>query len=167
MELLSFYKIDGGAHNPEFGTLGAACFDFKALVKSGDEITYFTQHNVKSSRGVQNNAVMLLPRERYMIPTGLILDIPAGYSVRLHPRSGLSLKNGLGLSNMEGVIDHDYVEPVFILIENRSDVAFNLTDGMRICQGELVQTVEYALTETTTKPEVKTDRIGGFGHTGV
>ena len=37
-----------------------------------------------------------------LIPTGLIFDIPEGYSVRLHSRSGLRWKDGIYLTNCEG-----------------------------------------------------------------
>lgn len=166
MNLLKFYKTDPEAHDPEFATEGSACFDLKAFIRDGDTVTYFTSQNVKMDVVVSGGGLNISPRERYLIPTGLIFDIPVGFSVRIHPRSGLSLKNGLGLSNMEGVIDYDYVEPSFILLENRSDSGFRLTNGMRICQGELVQTVKYEVVETENRPETKTDREGGFGSTG-
>jgi dUTP pyrophosphatase len=46
-----------------------------------------------------------------LIPTGLIADIPEGFSVRIHSRSGLAFKQGVYLTNCEGVIDSDYVDP--------------------------------------------------------
>jgi dUTP pyrophosphatase len=42
------------------------------------------------------------PQERALIPTGLIFDIPEGYSIRIHPRSGMALKYGLILANCRG-----------------------------------------------------------------
>jgi dUTP pyrophosphatase len=107
------------------------------------------------------------PGERVLVPTGLVLDIPQGYSVRIHPRSGLSLKQGLTLVNAEGVIDSDYVEELFIPLYNASSISVQLKHGDRIAQGELVRTELYEIVESTTRPERKTDRAGGFGSTGV
>ena len=74
-----------------------------------------------------------------MVPTGLIFDIPSNYSVRLHSRSGLSFKQGLVLANQEGIIDSDYVEPVFALMTNLTQVPIQIGNEQRIVQGELVE----------------------------
>ena len=96
--------------------------------------------------------------ERVLIPTGLILDIPEGYSVRLHSRSGLAWKDGVYLTNCEGIIDYDYVEPVFVMMTNISQSPKTINNGDRICQAELVEIPE--------PPTRKTERDGGFGSTG-
>ena len=110
---------------------------------------------------------MLFRSDRMMVPTGLILDIPEGYSVRVHARSGLSLKQGLVLVNAEGIIDSDYVEELFVLMTNISDNPISINNGDRIAQGELVKAEQYILEETSDKPATKTDRNGGMGSTGV
>ena len=38
---------------------------------------------------------------------------------------------------------------------------------MKLCQAEMVKDLEYNITETTDKPQQRTDRIGGFGSTGL
>jgi len=167
---LKFYKLDKNAHEPTVGSQWAACFDLKAFI-GAEKITYYDkQNNKKEVTPLKGNDkvryIQLMPKCRYIVPTGLILDIPEGHSVRLHPRSGLSLKQGLGLANLEGVIDCDYVDPLFILLENRSDAVVKITDGMRVCQGELVEDMTYLFNQTDEKPETKTDRNGGLGSTG-
>ena len=101
-----------------------------------------------------------------LVPTGLIFDIPTGYSVRLYPRSSLALKQGLTLANNVGIIDSDYVQPVFMMVCNMSGFQQFVTDGERICQAELVQEKQYVLLKVDERPERKTDRDGGFGSTG-
>lgn len=167
---LKVYKDKEDALMPEFATKGSACFDIKSYLKKGMKVKYYDSGNKKRESPVYvvdgERRLVLMPCARYLVPTGLIFDIPVGYSVRLHPRSGLSFKVGMGLSNMEGVIDYDYVDPTYVLLENRSMTTEYITDGMRICQGEMIEDLKYNLTETTTKPDVKTDRNGGLGHTG-
>jgi dUTP pyrophosphatase len=108
-----------------------------------------------------------MPGDRLMVPTGLIFDIPEGYSVRVHARSGLSLKQGLVLANSEGVIDSDYIEELFILVHNISDNGISIAHGDRIAQGELVVREAYTIGEISCHPGQKTDRVGGMGSTGV
>ena len=104
--------------------------------------------------------------ERVLIPTGLILDIPAGHSVRLHSRSGLVWEQGLYLTNCEGVIDWDYVEPLYVMMTNLSQSPKSINNGNRICQAELVERIQYDFIEAKNPPVQKTERDGGFGSTG-
>lgn len=103
---------------------------------------------------------------RVMVPTGIILDIPVGYSVRVHNRSSMAVKHGIKLANHEGVIDYDYHDPFFVVLENTTDTPFLIKHGDRIAQMEMVPKWEYQVVETTEKPQPKADRIGGFGSTG-
>ena len=96
----------------------------------------------------------------------MILDIPKNHSVRLYPRSSLALKYGLTLANNVGIIDSDYVEPVYMMIYNISGYQQFVTNGERICQAELVLEKQHVLLELDERPERKTDRDGGFGSTG-
>jgi len=128
-------------------------------------INQFDELEIKN-RLVQNERVQVNPNERVLIPTGIIFDIPNGYSVRLYPRSGLALKSGLTLANNVGVIDSDYVEPVFAMIMNISGFTNYVKHNERICQGELFKDQPCILEEISEQPERKTDRDGGFGSTG-
>jgi dUTP pyrophosphatase len=102
-----------------------------------------------------------------LIPTGLVFNIPDGYSIRIHPRSGISFKNGIQLANCEGVIDSDYYHETFVALVNMSDVPFTIKHGDRIAQAELVQDLGAKFSETTERPEMRTNRQGGFGSTGI
>ncbi|HEY4540533.1 MAG TPA: dUTP diphosphatase, partial [Faecalibacter sp.] len=39
--------------------------------------------------------IELKPLERRLIPTGLFIELPAGYEAQVRPRSGMALKHGL------------------------------------------------------------------------
>ena len=144
--MLKFYKMNNLVQAPVKATEGSACFDIHAWLEK--------PILVPARRGVR------------LVPTGLILDIPEGHSVRLHPRSGLAIKHGITLINAEGVIDSDYVNELMVPLINFGPMAFQVTPGMRICQAELVETLRYTCTETVIKPTQKTTRDGGFGSTG-
>ena len=114
-----------------------------------------------------NSGIEIYPGERALIPTGLIFDIPDGHSVRLHTRSSISLKKGLIMPNSEGIIDSDYYHQTFVMLYNASADEVLIENGERIAQGELVKTLTYIIEETKDVPEQKTNRVGGFGSTGV
>ena len=173
-ETLKFYRLNANAQIPVFSTKQSACFDIHASLIDGEDIQYYQAISTKSvPRRValdinsSNTFIQLNNMERMLIPTGLIADIPPGFSIRLHSRSGLAFKQGVYLANCEGIIDSDYVDPIFAMVTNISNVPVRIYNGDRICQGELVRCEKYTLNESDEPPSQKTDREGGFGSTGV
>ncbi len=166
-------------------TAGAACYDLSAHLVERDggvnprEVIIFDPNNESYSitAGMRIDPddntkftkprIVIPPRHRAIIPTGIIFDIPEGYSVRLHPRSGLSIKKGFIVANCEGVIDEDYFHEIKSLMVNNSDVEIMVEHGDRIVQAEIVETVLHHIVETDVEPCQKTDRVGGLGSTGV
>ena len=166
---LQFYKLFSSVKDPKRATEGSACFDLYSFLPDNSAVSVYITHSEEleiRNRLVQNERVQVNPNERVLIPTGLIFDIPNGYSMRLYPRSGLALKQGLTLANNVGIIDSDYVEPVYMMIYNISGYQQFVTNGERICQAELVLEKQHVLLELDERPERKTDRDGGFGSTG-
>ena len=166
---LLFYKLFTGVKDPIRATEGSACFDLYSFLPDNSTVSVYINHFEEleiRNRLVQNGRIQVNSNERILIPTGLIFDIPNGYSVRLYPRSGLALKQGLTLANNVGIIDSDYVEPVFAMISNISGFTNYVKHNERICQGELVKDETCILEEISEQPERKTNRDGGFGSTG-
>ena len=170
---LKFYKTNEEAQLPTFATDKSACFDLYANLINGEEVQYYQAIATKVlprriSFDINSNRsfIQLNDSERMLIPTGLIADIPEGFSVRLHSRSGLAFKQGVYLTNCEGIIDEDYVDPIFAMVTNISNVPVKIFGGDRICQGELVRCEKYTLEESDEAPSQKTYRDGGFGSTG-
>lgn len=166
MTILKFWRVHTDVKLPKHQTEGSACFDLAFQGYGKNKITGFNRMNKPVERILQGS-MTISPGDRMLVPTGLVMDIPKGYSVRLHARSGTSLKQGLVLANAEGVIDSDYVEEVYILLHNISENAQTINFGDRIAQGELVKNEVYDIEETATRPSVKSSRAGGMGSTGV
>ena len=167
MTTLKIYKTFSSIELPKFATGQSACFDLSFQNAGKFDYSGFNKMNKAFTRPFKDGRLYVNAGDRTMVPTGLIFDIPKGYSIRVHARSGMSLKQGLVLANSEGVIDSDYVEETFVLIMNVSDNGHWLTPGDRIAQAELVKSEVYNIEERKTRPTVKTDRIGGIGSTGV
>lgn len=129
---------------PAYATSGAAGMDIRASL---------------------DEPVTLKPLERAMVPTGLFLEIPAGYEAQVRPRSGLAAKHGLTVLNTPGTIDADYRGEVKVILVNLSNDPFTVNDGERIAQ--LVIAAHATVTWEETDSLSETSRGGGgFGHTG-
>lgn len=168
---LGIYKLHDDVLTPKFATIDSACFDLHAYFSHREPITFYDATNRKCShlcfpQETNKLACLINPGERVLIPTGIIFDIPTGYSIRLHPRSGISLKTGITLANAEGIIDSDYVEPTYVMLINTSKITIAVINGDRICQAELIQNQPTDFEILKDKPKVKTNRTGGFGSTG-
>lgn len=106
----------------------------------------------------------LQPLERALIPTGLFIELPAGYEAQIRPRSGLAIKNGITVLNAPGTIDADYRGEIGVVIINLSKDEFTINDGDRIAQMVIAQHEIAGWQEVTEMTE--TDRgHGGFGST--
>lgn len=166
--MLNVFKCSPEAILPAYSTQSSACFDLHACLPSGVQVKRRGLTNTEHQLSVSDDGTILVkPGDRVLVPTGLIFDIPENCSVRIHPRSGLAYKNGIALSNCEGVIDEDYIDPVFISVINVSGQTFTIKHGDRIAQAELVTDARSPIYERTTPPGKKTNRTGGFGSTGV
>lgn len=165
---------------PEYQTEYSACFDiaFQAIAYSA--VIVYDSSNIKSSIPVSYfggseliGTLVIMPGDRVMVPTGLKFKFsqkdalrPEEYSIRIHARSGLALKNGLTLANGSGIIDADYQEELFVPLVNTSQSVVQLKIGDRIAQGEIIKNhlAEFRAVDKVTR---YTERSGGFGSTGV
>lgn len=110
--------------------------------------------------------VTLLPLERKLIPSGLFMEIPAGFEVQIRPRSGLALKNGITCLNTPGTIDSDYRGEIKVLLINLSNEPQLINNGDRIAQ-LVVASIEKATLILVQQLNDTVRADGGFGHTGV
>ena len=109
--------------------------------------------------------ITLQPLERKLIPTGLFIELPAGYEAQIRPRSGLALKRGLTVLNSPGTIDADYRGEVGVILINLSGEAQTIEPGERICQMVIARHEQPELVEVTELSDTERG-AGGFGHSG-
>jgi dUTP pyrophosphatase len=134
--------------------------------------------------------VIINPNETVVIPTGLKVAIPDGYEIQVRPRSGVSLKTPLRISNSIGTVDAGYRDEIGVIITNTSDIdlstdsktgyyfARNIEDkgnkqgayvihkGDRIAQFVLQEVPQIKWNKVKSVKDIGTDRQGGFGSTG-
>jgi dUTP pyrophosphatase len=141
--------------------------EIKIVNKSNNELPAYS---TKLSAGMDIRAflpgpVVLKPLERKLIPTGLFVEIPAGFEAQIRPRSGLALKKGITVLNSPGTIDADYRGEVGIILINLSNEDFVIESGERICQ-MIISSHETVLWNLVEELEETIRGEGGFGHTG-
>ena len=140
----------------------------KVINKSGNPLPAYA---TRLSAGLDVRAdnaepVTLAPLGRAIVPTGLFLEIPAGYEVQVRPRSGLAAKRGITVLNAPGTIDADYRGEVCVILVNLGSEPFTIERGERIAQLVLArhETIEWEETDTLAESG---RGAGGFGSTGV
>ena len=109
--------------------------------------------------------IVLKPMQRVLVPTGLYIELPAGYEAQMRPRSGLALKKGITLLNTPGTIDADYRGEICIILINFSAEEFTIEDGERIAQMVIARHEQAEWQEVEVLDETERG-AGGFGHTG-
>lgn len=163
---LGYYKIYKDSQDIQFHTGESACFDVAAYLKDGEKIKAYTDFNTEITLDIFDGELKIPSGYRVLIPSGIILDIPNGYSVRTHPRSGTGWKLGLCHPHDEGIIDSDYFHQLFLVFFNMTKAVVYVNHEQRLAQLELVKNLRYEIREVKDQPSQKTDRVGGFGSTG-
>ena len=148
MSLLKVKRLPHGAGLPlpSYETAGAAGMDLRAAVPEGE-------------------VIILAPRQRLLVPTGLTIELPSRHEGQVRPRSGLAIKHGISLINTPGTIDEDYRGEVKVPLVNHGDEEFQITRGLRIAQLVIAPVIQVGVEEVDELSS--SDRgAGGFGSTG-
>ena len=112
-----------------------------------------------------DSEIELKPMQRFLVPTGLFIELPIGYEAQIRPRSGLAAKNGITVLNAPGTIDADYRGEIKVILINLSHENFIIHDGDRIAQ-MIISKHERAEWEITNELMNSERGVGGFGSTG-
>ena len=146
MQIISVNIVNKSANPlPSYATAGSAGMDIRANVE---------------------NPITLQPLERYLVPTGLFIELPEGYEAQIRPRSGLAFKQGITCLNSPGTVDSDYRGELKVILINLSNTIQVINNGDRIAQMVIAKT---AMAELFLVQQLN-DTVrgdGGFGHTGV
>ena len=129
---------------PEYSTEGSAGMDIRANLE---------------------NTIVIGSMERFLVPTGLFLELPMGYEAQIRPRSGMAVKQGITVLNAPGTIDSDYRGELKVILINLSSEQQSIHHGDRIAQ-MIVSTVDQVKWKPVKKLKATKRNEGGFGHTG-
>ena len=144
MVKLLIKKLQKNIVLPEYKTIGSSGMDLMANVEQ---------------------TIKLLPSEKKIISTGIMVAIPENYEIQIRPRSGLAAKKGISVLNTPGTIDSDYRGEIKVILINLGKEIFEINKNDRIAQMIVCPVIKVELEEVENLP--KTVRgVGGFGSTG-
>ncbi len=108
--------------------------------------------------------VTLAPNQPQLVPTGLSIELPAGYEAQIRPRSGLALKHAITLPNSPATIDPGYRGEIRVILLNLGKADYVVHKGDRIAQMVIAhyEPIEWE------EGELRESRrgSGGFGSSG-
>ena len=136
-------RLDPSVPLPKYETAGAAGFDLAS-----------------------NADITIEPGQVTLVPTGLVVAVPAGHVLGIFARSSTPLKRGLMVANGVGLVDSDYCGPhdeIKIEVVNFTSAPVQVRRGDRLAQGVILR-FERADWDVREAPAAPTR--GGFGSTG-
>lgn len=146
MTTLPTKKLTSGATVPTYGSAEAAGMDLYADFSN----------ETGSTR-------LIMPGQRWAVPTGIAVALPPLHYGRVAPRSGLAFKKGVDV--LAGVIDSDYRGEIKAILINLGGTQFVIRHGDRVAQ--MIITPYYTLLPEPVDELPDTERgSGGFGSTG-
>jgi dUTP pyrophosphatase len=168
---MKYYKLNKNAVSPVYATEKSAGIDISPFFQAGDKIRCYNPHNREMELPVRVDGAgkvyaQILPDFRALLPTGLVFNISSDKYLAINVRSSMALKYGISLANQTAIIDEDYVEETFIMVQNTGDTPVQIYSGQRIAQITIHDRNHEILEETDAPVEQKTDRVGGLGSTG-
>lgn len=110
-----------------------------------------------------SEGVTILPGNRALVATGIAVEFPPGNYLRIAPRSGLAVKQGIDV--LAGVVDADYRGEVRVALINLGNKDVVIHEGDRIAQAilEKIEVPDVVLVDDLSD----TSRgAGGYGSTG-
>lgn len=147
-------KVHPNANLPVYATDGAAAAD----------VTCVQWKDVEGNW--QDSSVMVNPGASVILDTGLQFDIPYGFELKCHSRSGHGFKHGIRLANCTGILDSDYRGNLMVKLHNDSNTAFRIEMGERVLQVQVKAAPQVPFTEVM-ELSVTQRGAAGFGSTGV
>ena len=123
-------------------------------------------------RAAINEPQILKAHQILLVPCGIKIelshtnDTPYFYEMQIRARSGLAVKNGIGVVNGPGTVDYGYRGEIKVALINWSDTDFIIEPGDRIAQAVICPIIQPIIEKTEEVSDNTTRGSGGFGSTG-
>lgn len=138
-----------------------------------------TKCNIRVDHSVQSGCVtniVIGPGETALIPTGLCVNVPNGYVLKVEDRSSVAVVKGLHVT--AGIIDSSYTGEILVHVANVTNKDSSAAKMAVLCPSDkFAQLVLYPIEtpqpiEVATKVELFKDKTteradGGFGSTDI
>lgn len=124
-------------------------------------------HGPEEDAGMDLRAVervVLSPGRPEGVPTGLAIELPAGFEAQVRPRSGLALKHAITMPNSPATIDPGYRGELRVILLNAGRADYVVEPGDRIAQMVIARYEPVEWDEGELSDSVR--GAGGFGSSG-
>lgn len=147
-----------------------------AITQFKEQIKFLSSQAILPKRGTILSACKdlfspidcIIPAGRnFLIKTDIAISWnDSSYYMQLLSRSGLAYKNNIVVQ--AGVIDCDYLSNIGVLLQNNSDIDFEVKRGDRIAQYTYIKIMNQEEPEIVEEFSIEftSTRSGGFGSTG-
>lgn len=113
---------------------------------------------------------LINPGQTVIVDTGCAIALPKEsawlWEAQVRPRSGISVKTNMRVSNSPGTIDANYRNYIGVIMQNIGTTPYRITKGDRIAQLIITKMPKTELVVVNELDE--TDRgMNGFGSTGL
>lgn len=153
---LRVQRVHEAAQLPQYQSAGAACFDLHCINELPEPAW--------ETLGMYGS-VVIQPGCAHTFRTGLKVEVPAGYVMKIYSRSGHGFKSGVRLSNGTGIIDSDYRGELYVRLQNDGHEEFRVNHTDRIAQALLEPAPQWRI-EAVDKLSVTERGERGLGSTG-
>ncbi len=141
----------------------------RVKIKRLDEAAFLPAyaHGPEEDAGLDLRALedtVLEPGQPRAVPTGLAIELPAGYEGQVRPRSGLALRHAITLPNSPGTIDPGYRGEIRVILLNLGREPYRIARGERIAQLVIARYERVEWEEGELGESVRGE--GGFGSSG-
>ena len=102
----------------------------------------------------------------FKVGTGFKMALMPSWEMQLRPRSGMSMKTPLRISNCVGTVDAGYRDEVGVLFDNISNEPYTINEGDRIAQFVLSPVYHFKGIPTESVATIGENRGGGWGSSG-
>ena len=115
-------------------------------------------------RAFIENPILLMPGERFLVPTGIYLQLPPLYEAQVRPRSGLANKFGISIVNTPGTVDSDYRGQIHVNLINLGSQDFTINPGDRIAQAVILPVFQAVWEPVSKLEDLSSTLRGANGH---
>lgn len=122
-------------------------------------------YDLRADLGI-GNEIAIFPRSRLLVATNITFCPPENTYVRIAPRSGLALKNGI--DTFAGVVDRGYRDGIGVILYNSGEQVFVVRHGDKIAQAivELIAPIEELIDVGSADLPSSVRGTAGYGSTG-
>jgi dUTP pyrophosphatase len=107
---------------------------FKNIIEGAQIPEYDTKYSSGCDLAISlNHEIILYPYEVQSLPTGIAVEIPAGFEGQIRSRSGMARK-GIIVANAPGTVESGYTEEIKILLLNTTDKPIKILPGQKVAQ---------------------------------